>query len=359
MNSANSIDLSDAPSVDICFYLFSIFKGSSFYFEDYDTKLLIQTFIYLGIDFDKFKEVLTSFEFIEIALSSPSLWLPNENSLFSFILQKINENPINLNLINYIFLGACNRVSVNSLISSVQFKEIILNNFVQIQNQFFLNYLATNDFADCQFDFSSLISIFKENQALEKNEMFLIPIDLHCFDHLLIIEDEHSSVLQFNKDQKNLIKKFKQIFIANSKMNFAIHHEILLTEPENVLIIFIPNTITTLSDKCFCGNNLLQQIHLAESITQLGKECFYNCTSLKKINLKNILFLDKWCFEKCFQIEKINLPHALLKLPEYCFSRCQNLKYINIENLEELGHSCFSGCDSLNQKIVDKTFIQF
>jgi hypothetical protein len=136
-NSTNSIDLSGAPNSDICIHLLHSLNGSSFSFEDYDPKLLIQTFLYLRISVKKFVFLLISNDLIEMTLSSTLLFLPNEQFLFNFILNKIKENQMNLSLIKYLFFGNCNRSSLTDFIVSVQLNEIISFVFDYIKTIFF------------------------------------------------------------------------------------------------------------------------------------------------------------------------------------------------------------------------------
>ena len=113
--------------------------------------------------------------------------------------------------------------------------------------------------------------------------------------------------------------------------------------------IVLPNSITSLGERCFENCSSLTSITLPEGITSLGWSCFYGCSSLESINLpESITSLGERCFEDCSSLKSITLPDGITSLDERFFYNCSSLVSINLpESITSLGESCFAYCSSL------------
>lgn len=82
--------------------------------------------------------------------------------------------------------------------------------------------------------------------------------------------------------------------------------------------ITIPNSVTTLGDRCFNGCSSLTSIEIPESVTSLGDLCFSGCGSLTNITLpKSVTSLDDECFSHC----NLKTLYCLTKTPSICTSK--------------------------------------
>lgn len=84
-------------------------------------------------------------------------------------------------------------------------------------------------------------------------------------------------------------------------------------------------------------------------VTGIGKGAFYNCTSLKSIELptglKNI---GASAFECCTSLVDVKLPEGLKSMGTYAFYKCTSLIEIKIPiGLESISACTFEGCSSL------------
>ncbi len=113
--------------------------------------------------------------------------------------------------------------------------------------------------------------------------------------------------------------------------------------------ITLPNSITSLGEKCFEGCRNLTSITLPNSITSLGDGCFSYC-GLTSITLPNsITSLGEKCFNNCQNLTSITLPNSITSLGDGCFSGCISLSSVTLPNsITSLGNGCFSGCISLS-----------
>lgn len=115
-----------------------------------------------------------------------------------------------------------------------------------------------------------------------------------------------------------------------------------------VKTIDIPNSVTSLGESCFESSSL-EKIDLPESVVELGESCFSLCGSLQDVILPNSLtYIPNSCFVGCDKIKKIKVPSSVKTLSR-AFSSCSNLEEVDLpEGLENIsGYGCFSGCTQL------------
>ena len=87
---------------------------------------------------------------------------------------------------------------------------------------------------------------------------------------------------------------------------------------------------------------------LPESLEEIDPETFYDCKSLKSIDLSQckVKSLSSWAFEGCISLEEITFPKNLYSIGGNCFKNCENLTEVSLPaTLQEL--SGFYGCTSL------------
>ena len=106
-------------------------------------------------------------------------------------------------------------------------------------------------------------------------------------------------------------------------------------------------------DDSFDGCSTLENITCAENckITEISSDAFYNCQSLKTIQIPNsVLSIGKLAFESCSSLESVTFGEnsKLVSIGQQAFNKCSALTTINIPNsVTNIGSSAFSGCDNL------------
>lgn len=93
----------------------------------------------------------------------------------------------------------------------------------------------------------------------------------------------------------------------------------------SVTKVAIPNSVTTLGDKCFYKSGV-KTIDIPNSVTSLGESCFES-SSLEKIDLpESVVELGESCFSLCGSLQDVILPNSLTYIPNSCFVGCDNIK---------------------------------
>ena len=107
-------------------------------------------------------------------------------------------------------------------------------------------------------------------------------------------------------------------------------------------------TVTSLGEQCFYDCSSLKSITIPSSVKSLGNGCFGGCSSLKSITIpssSSLTSLGYWCFDGCSSLTSITIPFSVTSLGGYCFYACCSLTSITIpSSVTSLGEYCFNKC---------------
>lgn len=157
-----------------------------------------------------------------------------------------------------------------------------------------------------------------------------------------------------------------------------------------------PENVTSIGENCFYNCKNLNNVSLSKEIEKLevgtfdgclnlvniesksnkkitiGKRCFRNCTSLKKIpnfinnfneqafencrNVEEIDIIDQTipyaCFRNCKKLRKINGEDKIIDMSSYAFSGCDSLEEVNYYPIERMPSNAFSNCRNLRKVYI-------
>ncbi len=148
------------------------------------------------------------------------------------------------------------------------------------------------------------------------------------------------------------------IHVADSNPNYKDEDGILFDIEGKTLILYpsakegtsysVPDGCTRVEEYAFMGCTHLESINI-DNITELGRDAFYYCTSLKTIRIPDsITELEGSVFGNCNSMETIQLPANLRKIGSGCFYSCFMLKEIEIpETVTTIESNAFFNCASL------------
>lgn len=104
--------------------------------------------------------------------------------------------------------------------------------------------------------------------------------------------------------------------------------------------------MTYIPEMCF-KDSKLAEFEIPKQVTVL-KDCCFESTNLKTIDLSGITDLGDGIFFDCFSLREIILPEAITEIPiDFCH-RCQCLEKIDLSHVKFIGRSAFSGCSNLD-----------
>lgn len=122
---------------------------------------------------------------------------------------------------------------------------------------------------------------------------------------------------------------------------------------ENVInkeakIIELPIETCRIGNGVFKGYKKTEAVILNEKLAEMGKECFMNCKSLKRIHIPgSVKVIGNRAFEGCVELEEVIIDKGCVRIGSKAFSKCPNLMNVYIPNtVEDLGRDMFN--DSKN-----------
>lgn len=109
----------------------------------------------------------------------------------------------------------------------------------------------------------------------------------------------------------------------------------------------ISGGVKKIKESLFWCDNDLEEITILEGVEELWGNIFGNCINLKKVTLPQSLTHLYNCFEGCSSLRYINLEN-IIYIGNKTFRRCSSLETISIEkHLRVLGDNAFEDCINL------------
>lgn len=96
----------------------------------------------------------------------------------------------------------------------------------------------------------------------------------------------------------------KELYVTEIGNDFAVSNQTISSLTINDGIIFI-------GDRAFKNCSNLTTINIAQSVLQLGCECFYGCTSLEKFHSKSIDSLGVKSFAECINLKEVSIENLV------------------------------------------------
>ena len=94
----------------------------------------------------------------------------------------------------------------------------------------------------------------------------------------------------------------------------------------------LPNTIISIADFGFEGNQNLTSVNIPEGVVQIGSSSFASNPKLEGIDLPSTLTtIGSSAFRGCNSITHINLPASVTSIAGWAFSYCSSLTSITVE----------------------------
>lgn len=109
--------------------------------------------------------------------------------------------------------------------------------------------------------------------------------------------------------------------------------------------IIIPEGVTTIGEKAFFGDKVLQSITLPSTLTVIEEHAFSGCS-----NLQSIIFPDSLtkigfsAFARCSSLASLEIPASVKKIEGMAFASCTILKTVTfLGKKPKMGYLVFSG----------------
>ncbi len=113
--------------------------------------------------------------------------------------------------------------------------------------------------------------------------------------------------------------------------------------------IDIPASVTIIKHWAFVGCSSLTAIDIPASVTSIGNYVFRECYRLTAIDMPDgVKYIGDEAFALCSSLTAINIPASVTSIREATFRECSGLTVINIPvSMTSIGESTFGGCSGL------------
>lgn len=111
--------------------------------------------------------------------------------------------------------------------------------------------------------------------------------------------------------------------------------------------IIVGDSTECIDSEAFYGCSSLRKIDI-KNVTKIGERAFYYCNRLKNIKLEKVEYLGDYAFSHCTKLEEIRLE-KIIDTGNYTFEDCYNLKSVRLNNIKHINNGLFSYCSKLDK----------
>ena len=103
--------------------------------------------------------------------------------------------------------------------------------------------------------------------------------------------------------------------------------------------------IENIGNAAFSGCGNLTSIEIPDGVIRIGGSAFYNCTSLTNVSIPNsVTQISAFAFYNCSALESITLPFGISSIGDYAFYDCTKLRTVTFEGAAPaFGMDVFTG----------------
>ena len=111
----------------------------------------------------------------------------------------------------------------------------------------------------------------------------------------------------------------------------------------------IPDSVTSIGERAFCGCTGLTSVAIPDSVTSVGSFTFYGCTGLTSVTIPDsVTAIGVSAFEGCTGLTSVTIPDSVTSIGEGVFYGCTGLTSITIpDSVTSIGRFAFAGCTGL------------
>ena len=118
--------------------------------------------------------------------------------------------------------------------------------------------------------------------------------------------------------------------------------------------LVIPETITEITSFAFFGATCLRSVNMPNSVTSIGGYAFKNCSGLTSVTIPNsVTSIGGSAFENCSGLTSLTIGNSVTNIDSYAFSQCSGLTSVTIPNsVTYIGGHAFFLCRGLTSVTI-------
>lgn len=203
-------------------------------------------------------------------------------------------------------------------------------------------------------DIGSIMEFLKKN--VKRNDLVMLK-GIYYLDMTIAVDKVFGTSFSFGlshyentskeivggNHKAKLIEKFGELELMESSLNGG---KLVIPDKMEGYPVF------RIAKMAFQGNAGLDEIQFGNSVKNIGRNAFAECTALKILTVPgNIKVIEREAFKGCTGLKKVVLSKGVTHISEQVFAGCVNMREINIpKTVGMISGQAFEGCENL--KIV-------
>ncbi len=170
----------------------------------------------------------------------------------------------------------------------------------------------------------------------------------------LVLSGDFTYLEGMNDDGIRIFESVEEFEINASVTEFSAY---VLSAFKKIKKFTIPNTVKKIQHSCFEGCSSLTEVIFPESIDYVDCRCmFKNCSALENIRfpktISQMAYTTEDMFYNCSSLKKIEIS-GLEVISDDTFRGCTSLEYIDINSLPTIKSKAFTGAPNLKLVVLD------
>jgi hypothetical protein len=117
--------------------------------------------------------------------------------------------------------------------------------------------------------------------------------------------------------------------------------------PQHVTHVLIDQSVNEIEDQAHENCVHLVRVDTHDGLRKIGQYAFWNCSSLKRINLKSAIEIDREAFYDCDNLESVEFGDRLQTIGYMAFCDCRSLTHLKLPFIITIRGNAFDGCTAL------------
>ena len=203
--------------------------------------------------------------------------------------------------------------------------------------------------------------IIPETVTYKKKNYTVVRIDDNAFSNCRVLEyvsipvsvisiggKAFEKCMNLKKAEFASIESFCQIKFEEAASSYPLFYaNHLYINGKEITELIIPNSVTSINDRAFCGCSNIKSVIIPNSVKSIGEYAFEGCTNLISVTIPNTVSeICEGTFRKCSNLLLVDIPNSISKIGNSAFYGCEILADVKIPNsVKEIGTAAFGRCN--------------